>query len=117
MVEQGPEAWNLKCVASTNVPGDTPVTSDQNLLPGQSLAGSPEHRVTRGTPSNYFKSADWTADGTTIVTNSADNHIRTFVLPPDLLEEKEVPHSITPYYTLTPQQQYYYLQFEITPFD
>ncbi|EAS28464.3 uncharacterized protein CIMG_09668 [Coccidioides immitis RS] len=114
MVEQGPEAWNLKCVASTNVPGDTPVPSDQNLLPGQSLAGSPEHRVTRGTPSNYFKSADWTADGTTIVTNSADNHIRTFVLPPDLLEEKEVPHSITPYYTLCSKEPVYSLS--IYPF-
>lgn len=29
---------------------------------------------------NYFKSAEWSPDGTCIITNSADNHIRTFVV-------------------------------------
>jgi len=28
----------------------------------------------------YFKSAGWSPDGTCVITNSADNHIRTFVM-------------------------------------
>jgi len=28
----------------------------------------------------YFKSAEWSPDGTCVITNSADNHIRTFVM-------------------------------------
>jgi len=29
---------------------------------------------------NYFKSAEWSPDGTCIISNSADNHIRTFIM-------------------------------------
>ncbi|KUJ16246.1 uncharacterized protein LY89DRAFT_669779 [Mollisia scopiformis] len=46
---------------------------------------------------NYFKSAQWTSDGTSLLTSSADNTIRTFILPPDLLSEPSAPKSITPY--------------------
>lgn len=38
---------------------------------------------------NYFRSAQWSPDGTCIISNSADNHVRTFIVPPDLLERKE----------------------------
>ncbi|PYH96623.1 WD40 repeat-like protein [Aspergillus ellipticus CBS 707.79] len=48
----------------------------------------------------YFKGAEWSADGTTILTDSADHHIRTWILPQDLLEEKPSPHELSPYSTL-----------------
>ncbi|KAI9052909.1 hypothetical protein LZ554_003181 [Drepanopeziza brunnea f. sp. 'monogermtubi'] len=47
---------------------------------------------------NYFKSAQWTPDGTTLLTSSADNAIRTFILPPDLLTDTSPP-PLTPYTT------------------
>jgi WD40 repeat protein len=46
---------------------------------------------------NYFKSAQWTPDGTSLITNSADNEIRTFILPPDLLDPHESPIELSPY--------------------
>ncbi|KAK0119680.1 hypothetical protein ONS95_011116 [Cadophora gregata] len=49
---------------------------------------------------NYFKSAQWTPDGTTLLTSSADNTIRTFILPPTLLESSS-PQTLTPYTTHT----------------
>ncbi|PYI11521.1 WD repeat-containing protein 79 [Aspergillus sclerotiicarbonarius CBS 121057] len=49
---------------------------------------------------NYFKSAEWSADGTTILTDSADHHIRTWILPQDLLEEKASHQELLPYSVL-----------------
>ncbi|MCJ1472405.1 hypothetical protein MMC13_001053 [Lambiella insularis] len=50
--------------------------------------------------SNFFKSAQWSADGTTLVTSSADNVLRTFILyscrPPDLLSTPS-PHALSLY--------------------
>ncbi|KAJ5647832.1 hypothetical protein N7490_004204 [Penicillium lividum] len=40
-----------------------------------------------------------TPDGTTLLTDSADHHIRSFVLPPDLLDSPSV-HHLSPYSTL-----------------
>ncbi|RAL61111.1 hypothetical protein DID88_010450 [Monilinia fructigena] len=48
---------------------------------------------------NYFKSAQWTPDGTTLLTSSADNQIRTFILPPTLLDDPCTPLTLTPYTT------------------
>ncbi|QSZ34424.1 hypothetical protein DSL72_006016 [Monilinia vaccinii-corymbosi] len=48
---------------------------------------------------NYFKSAQWTPDGTTLLTSSADNQIRTFILPPTLLDDPSIPLTITPHTT------------------
>lgn len=45
---------------------------------------------------NYFKSAQWSPDGTTILTSSADNTLRSFVLPPDLLTPPH-PQKLQPY--------------------
>ncbi|KAL2070507.1 hypothetical protein VTL71DRAFT_13533 [Oculimacula yallundae] len=45
---------------------------------------------------NYFKSAQWTPDGTTLLTSSADNTIRTFILPPTLLDSTSS-QTLTPY--------------------
>jgi len=46
--------------------------------------------------SNYFKSAQWSPDGTSLLTSSADNTIRTFILPPTLLSSPS-PITLTPY--------------------
>ncbi|KAL8796188.1 MAG: hypothetical protein Q9195_001521 [Heterodermia aff. obscurata] len=48
--------------------------------------------------SNYFKSAQWSPDGTTIVTSSADNALRSFILPTDLFTSS-TPHALEPYTT------------------
>ncbi|KAG4432246.1 hypothetical protein IFR05_012279 [Cadophora sp. M221] len=49
---------------------------------------------------NYFKSAQWTPDGTTLLTSSADNTIRTFILPSTLLESSSS-QTLTPHTTHT----------------
>ncbi|KAL4952666.1 WD40-repeat-containing domain protein [Aspergillus filifer] len=49
----------------------------------------------------YFKSAEWSPDGTTILTDSSDHHIRTYIVPPDLLEERSDPHRLSPYSILS----------------
>ncbi|MCJ1399851.1 hypothetical protein MMC11_003054 [Xylographa trunciseda] len=46
--------------------------------------------------SNFFKSAQWSADGTTLLTSSADDVLRTLILPPNLLS-KSTPHALSPY--------------------
>ncbi|CZR63410.1 related to guanine nucleotide-binding protein [Phialocephala subalpina] len=46
---------------------------------------------------NYFKSAQWTPDGTTLLTSSADNTIRSFILPPDLLNDPSSTKTVAPY--------------------
>lgn len=56
---------------------------------------SPSNRAS--VESNYFSQAQWTADGTSVVTNSADQHIRTYIVPPDLLEDEKSPHHLQPY--------------------
>lgn len=49
---------------------------------------------------NFFKEAQFSPDGTTIVTHNDDGCLRTFVLPPDLLEESRDPHHLAPYSVL-----------------
>ncbi|KAG0652451.1 WD40 repeat-containing antisense [Hyphodiscus hymeniophilus] len=85
------------------------VLQDANTYPNYDTATS--NSVEDGAESNYFKSAQWqaqtprlqphqdiqltasrTSEGTSLITSSADNTIRTFILPPDLLSS---PSSIT----------------------
>ncbi|KAK6442547.1 hypothetical protein LTR95_001208 [Oleoguttula sp. CCFEE 5521] len=49
---------------------------------------------------NFFKQAQFSQDGTTIVTHNADESLRTFVLPPDLLNSASQPHELRPHATL-----------------
>ncbi|KAI9859506.1 MAG: hypothetical protein M1813_006648 [Trichoglossum hirsutum] len=46
--------------------------------------------------SNIFKDAQWSPDGTCVLTSSEDNRVRTFVMPTDLLENRE-PHDLIPF--------------------
>ncbi|MCJ1312011.1 hypothetical protein MMC25_005685 [Agyrium rufum] len=60
-------------------------------------AAAPRH-------TNYFRSAEWSADGTTLLTTSYDNTFRTFILPPNLLSPPSPPrihHHLRPYSTHT----------------
>ena len=83
-------------------------TYNAKILPDRNRSNCPS-------TSNYFKSAQWhvahscvlsqnadvhlrSPDGTTILSSSYDNKLRSFVLPPDLLSpEQESPHILTPY--------------------
>ena len=47
--------------------------------------------------SDFYKEAQWSPDGTCLITNSADNGIRSYVVPRDLLEEDKQPHYLLPY--------------------
>ncbi|KAL2849538.1 WD40-repeat-containing domain protein [Aspergillus pseudoustus] len=51
------------------------------------------------TPS-HFKSVEWSPDGTTLLADSSDHNIRTYILPPDLLDEESLPHTLSPYSVL-----------------
>ncbi|PGH03495.1 hypothetical protein GX51_04070 [Blastomyces parvus] len=89
----------LTCAASTRNYGFS--TAGKSSDKKKSIAG--DNRAI----SNYFKEASWTPDGTSIITNSADNTIRTFVLPTDLLEQGEAPHELEPYHTIPSAEPIY----------
>ncbi|KAJ9138391.1 WD40-repeat-containing domain protein [Pleurostoma richardsiae] len=55
----------------------------------------------RSPPDFFYKSAQWTADGTTVITSSSDDRISAFVLPEDLLEPRAHPHVLAPKHTLS----------------
>ncbi|OAT12590.1 transducin family protein/WD-40 repeat family protein, variant 3 [Blastomyces gilchristii SLH14081] len=91
--------FTLTCAASTrNYAFSTP---EKSLGKKNAVAG--ENRAI----SNYFKEASWTPDGTSIITNSADNTIRTFVLPADLIEERKEPLELEPYHTIPSAEPIY----------
>ncbi|KAK2861220.1 hypothetical protein FQN49_004420 [Arthroderma sp. PD_2] len=94
----------VKCVACT--PIDDGLTFARDLTK-ESTSQPVGGRVSKKLVSNYFKSAQWTADGTTVITNSADNHIRSYILPPDLLEEKDGPHTLRPYHVIPSKEPVY----------
>ncbi|KAJ5371400.1 uncharacterized protein N7496_007492 [Penicillium cataractarum] len=58
----------------------------------------------------YFKSVQWSPDGTTLLANSADHHIRSYILPPDLLEKTST-HHLSPYSTLPSAEPTYATAF------
>ncbi|KAJ5120850.1 uncharacterized protein N7515_010238 [Penicillium bovifimosum] len=96
------------CVASTQVSSARELSLCHTSR-RSSAASSPAQAQVEATPLDgptsqdtniwYFKSAEWTPDGTTLVTDSADHSIRTWILPPDLLEDKPM-HKLSPYSTL-----------------
>ncbi|KAL2819796.1 WD40-repeat-containing domain protein [Aspergillus granulosus] len=49
----------------------------------------------------HFKEVEWSPDGTTLLTDSSDHNIRTYILPPDLLDEESLPHKLSPYSILS----------------
>ncbi|PGH08085.1 hypothetical protein AJ79_06085 [Helicocarpus griseus UAMH5409] len=101
-MDQSDPPFELTCVASTqnyglSTPGREKSSSEKQLVAGED----------RAITSNYFKEASWSPDGTSVITNSADNNIRTFVLPTDLLEDREAPHVLQPYHTIPSSEPVY----------
>lgn len=84
----------VELVAST---GDIATTRDTSTTPGRgdgigSGTGSGKDGVR-----SYFESAQWTADGTTILTYSSSNQIQGYIVPEDLLApDKPAPLPLTP---------------------
>ncbi|KAL2010995.1 hypothetical protein VTN00DRAFT_3713 [Thermoascus crustaceus] len=100
MSEDTGPSWEPKCVASTS---SSEFASEESISMDESAdkASRSATQINKTwSDSNYFKSAEWSPDGTTVITDSADHHIRTFVLPPDLLEERATPLHLSPYSTL-----------------
>lgn len=80
-----PPTLDLKCVGST---GDAFCKTIQEYDDGQ----PPAKRIRigqSGNSSNLFREAQFSGDGTTVVTHSEDECLRTFVLPPDLLDRSD----------------------------
>ncbi|KAL5341167.1 WD40-repeat-containing domain protein [Aspergillus crustosus] len=87
------------CLASTDSAVHT-VTSSSLQHDNTPLAGEMEYTPTIDGGGSYFKNASWSPDGTTILTDSSDHKLRTYIVPPDLLEERQKPHQLTPYSVL-----------------
>ncbi|KAL9052342.1 MAG: hypothetical protein Q9206_004343 [Seirophora lacunosa] len=103
--------YNLRLVASSagsdSEQGAQPCR-DQSSIPTNGSEGEQP-------PPPYFKSAQWSPDGTSILTSTADNVLRTYILqtlksihsadqdrksrPPDLLSPSTCPFHLTPYST------------------
>ncbi|KAI9821881.1 MAG: hypothetical protein M1827_002463 [Pycnora praestabilis] len=92
-----PSAFKPRCIASTGELYQCSAGEGQKREAADQSHSSEAHDPRQGSDgeSNFFKSAQWSPDGTCILTNSEDNHLRTFVLPVDLLE-KEL-YDLTPY--------------------
>ncbi|KAH8912318.1 hypothetical protein BR93DRAFT_963504 [Coniochaeta sp. PMI_546] len=65
--------------------------------PTASLVASADHQSQDG----FFKSAQWSADGTTVFTSSSTNTIDSYILPEDLLSPRHEPLSLSPQGTIT----------------
>ncbi|KAJ5714658.1 uncharacterized protein N7483_011839 [Penicillium malachiteum] len=96
MVEDMTGSWAPRCVASTP-------SSEVDVVVAPPSSDSPEP-----IKPPHFSSAEWTPDGTTLLTNSSDHHIRSFIVPPDLLETGSV-HNLSPYSTLPSAEPTYAL--------
>ncbi|KAJ2965214.1 hypothetical protein NQ176_g10720 [Zarea fungicola] len=71
-----------------DVSGSSATLIAQHCVNSNSVKGNSETGV-------FYSSAQWTADGTTLLVGSSDNKVSTFVLPSDLLEAKS-PQTIEP---------------------
>ncbi|OBU00279.1 hypothetical protein VE01_01449 [Pseudogymnoascus verrucosus] len=72
---------------------------------------SPVGTAQDGRESNYFKSIQWSPDGTSLIAASADNKLRFYVAPPDLLSPSSSPHILTPYTTYAAPEPTYTQSF------
>ncbi|KAL4819643.1 WD40-repeat-containing domain protein [Aspergillus spinulosporus] len=104
MQEDNPlPACEPRRLASTAAAVTQPSSSNQGSLveqPERTRLASGDKRKLGSASSEFFKSAEWSPDGTTILTDSSDHHIRTYIVPTDLLEERQSPHQLSPYSVL-----------------
>lgn len=86
-------AIDPKCVASTNNTFCKSVRESDKLWRNAPRNHGRDH----GSESNFFREAQFSPDGTSIVTQSEDHSLRTFILPTDLLDEEHQPHHLNEY--------------------
>lgn len=78
--------------ATAQPPGTQLLAEHSATIKDHSL-NSPSNRV-------FYSSAQWTADGTTILTGSSDNSVSSFVLPADLLHAENEALQLQPQATV-----------------
>ncbi|KAI9772361.1 MAG: hypothetical protein M1839_002497 [Geoglossum umbratile] len=104
-MNQGNPTIEPGCVATSGTLYQCSVSETQKRealgLGGEEWSSSSEPN-----DSNIFKNAQWSPDGTCVLTSSEDNKLRTFVMPVDLLEKGE-PHSLTPFSTTSKAEPVY----------
>ncbi|KPM40025.1 hypothetical protein AK830_g6545 [Neonectria ditissima] len=89
-------------------PSDGQPNQSQNAPTIHLIAENAIHRpsqdgaktATSSSPREFYTSAQWTADGTSLVVSSSRNTISTFVLPNDLLDPSLQPRSIQRHSTI-----------------
>ncbi|RPB14571.1 WD40 repeat-like protein [Morchella conica CCBAS932] len=69
--------------------------------------GGRQGAVGGGRESNLFRSAQWSPDGTCILTSSEDNELRTWIVPADLLEPSESPKQLEPFSSIRTAEPVY----------
>jgi len=91
---------SASCIASTgNQFCGTVAETNKDLSSAVSTG-----RVSSGAESNCFRSAQLSADGSTILTYNEDLRMRTYVLPVDLLAPHEQTQELKPYTTSRPKK-------------
>ncbi len=85
-----------QCVATT---GDTYCKATVDLSNDDDVTPTRRNERHRRPESNFFREAQFSRDGTTIVTQNEDQRLRTFVLPPELLDDKTAPLVLREYAT------------------
>ncbi|KAK2070550.1 hypothetical protein P8C59_005035 [Phyllachora maydis] len=81
------------------------VTEVANSSEPDGLCPSDLPRTRRhGLEKPFFRSAQWSADGSTIFTKSSANRVSSFVVPPDLLSPRESPLTLRPQGTIVLQE-------------
>jgi telomerase Cajal body protein 1 len=90
--QDGKAQGKVKLVASTGdiVPQHFP-PSPSSAIRGIDYGEEAPHGVC-----SYFENAQWTADGTTVLTYSSTHLVSGYILPEDLLSEVEQPHTLQP---------------------
>ncbi|QIW99366.1 hypothetical protein AMS68_004884 [Peltaster fructicola] len=53
-----------------------------------------------GATTSWLRTAQFTTDGTSLIAQSNDHKLHTFVLPYDLLDEEQLPHQLKPHATI-----------------
>ncbi|KAI3329403.1 hypothetical protein HD806DRAFT_482886 [Xylariaceae sp. AK1471] len=86
--------WDrVKLVAST---GDIAAARSPPSLPSEASNDEDSHQKSHDDIHSYFESAQWTADGTALLTYSSTNLISGYILPEDLLSTDKGPLTLKP---------------------